>query len=77
MTLAEFMQAEGLTDAAMAERLAAHAPENPRLRYTRVSIGRFRRGLEPLPSEVVKALVELSAGRMTANALLGIAEAAE
>jgi len=71
MNLAEYMQAESLTDAAMAERLAAHAPQQTK---TRVTIGRYRRGIEPIPGETVKALVELSSGKMTANELLGIAE---
>lgn len=62
MQLAQFMQAEGLDDAAMGERI----------KRSRVSVSRYRRGLEPIPSDVVKQLVELSAGRMTANELLGI-----
>lgn len=68
MTLAEYMEAEGITDAKMGERI----------NKSRVTVSRYRRGLEPIPGETVKALVEMSGGRMTANELLGIeAEAAQ
>ena len=62
MNLAEYMAAEGLTDTAMGGRIDK----------SRVTVGRYRRGLEPIPGEVVKQLVEMSDGRMTANELLGI-----
>ena len=62
MQLAEFMQAEDLTDAALGEKIARN----------RVTVSRYRRGLEPIPGDVVKQLVEMSGGRMTANELLGI-----
>lgn len=62
MTLAEYMEAEGLDDAAMGEKLSK----------SRVTVSRYRRGLERPPSDVVKQLVEMSGGRMTADALLGI-----
>lgn len=62
MTLAEYMEAENLTDAAMGDRIGK----------SRVTVSRYRRGLEPIPGDVVKRLVESSDGRMTANELLGI-----
>ena len=62
MGLAELMAAEGLDDAAMASKVGR----------SRVTLSRYRRGSEPIPGEVVKLLVELSGGRMTANELLGI-----
>ncbi len=39
---------------------------------SRTRVSRYRRKLEPIPGEVVKQLVELSEGRMTADELLGI-----
>lgn len=76
MNLAEYMHAERLNDAAMADRLARHDPQQTK---TRVTISRYRRGVEPIPGDTVKAMVELSCGRMTADDLLGIElhEAAE
>jgi ParB-like chromosome segregation protein Spo0J len=62
MTLAEYMEGEGITDTAMGAVLGK----------SRVTVSRYRRGLEPLPGEIVKHLVQLSLGRMTANELLGI-----
>lgn len=69
MNLAEYMQSENLDDAAIGARV----------KRSRVTINRYRRGLEPIPSDIVKTLVETSDGKMTANELLGIAqsEAAE
>ena len=62
MTLAEYMEGEGITDAAMGAVIGK----------SRVTVSRYRRGLEPIPSETVKLLVAISYGRMTANDLLGI-----
>jgi len=62
MKLAEFMDVEGLTDAAVGARV----------KKSRVTISRYRRQLEPIPGDVVKELVEFSKGKMTANELLGI-----
>lgn len=62
MTLAEYMDAENLTDAQVAERIGR----------SRVTVGRYRRALEPIPGDVVKQLVEMDR-RMTADELLGIA----
>ncbi len=67
MQLGEFMKAEDLTDAELGAKIARN----------RVTVSRYRRGLEPIPGDVVKQLVEMSSGRMTANELLGIREAAE
>lgn len=69
MNLAEYMEAEKLTDAAMGAKLGE---DDPKLRKSRVTVGRYRRGLEPIPGDVVKRMVEMSGGRMTANELLGI-----
>lgn len=69
MQLDGWMKVEGLTDAALAARLAEH---DPALQKSRVTVGRYRRRLEPIPGPVVKALVEISKGAMTANELLGI-----
>ena len=62
MTLAEYMEGEGTSDSAMAAVLGK----------SRVTVSRYRRGLEPIPGATVKQLVTLSQGRMTANELLGI-----
>jgi len=67
MNLADYMQATGLSDEVMGARLGKN----------RVTISRYRRGVEKIPGDVVKQLVEMDA-RMTANELLGIhVEAAE
>lgn len=62
MQLAEYMEAHGLTDAAMAKRI----------KKSRVSIGRYRRGLELPASNTVKLIVKVTKGIVTANELLGI-----
>jgi hypothetical protein len=62
MQLAEFMELEELDDAALGAKI----------KRSRVTVSRYRRGLEPIPGDVVKLLVEISSGRMTANELLGI-----
>ena len=62
MNLAGYMESEGITDAGMGALIGK----------SRVTVSRYRRGLEPIPGDVVKQLVEISRGRMTANALLGI-----
>ena len=62
MNLSEYMQVEGLNDLDMAAKLSK----------SRVTVNRYKRGVETIPSEVVKQLVEISSGRMTANELLGI-----
>lgn len=67
MTLAEYMEGEGISDAAMGAVIGK----------SRVTVSRYRRGLEPIPGETVKQLVTISLGRMTANELLGIPEAAQ
>lgn len=67
MNLSDYMQAEGLDDAAMGEKI----------NRSRVTTSRYRRGLEPIPGDVVKLLVEMSVGRMSANELLGIEVGAE
>lgn len=69
MDLAGYMAAKGIDDAAMGARLTP--PKN------RVTVSRYRRGLEPIPSLTVKQLVEMSADdaaghKMTADELLGI-----
>lgn len=64
MQLAEFMQTEEIDDAALGARI----------KRSRVTVSRYRRGLEPIPGDVVKFLVEMSRGRMTANELLGISK---
>lgn len=67
MTLAEWMEGERISDAALATRIGK----------SRVSISRYRRKLEIPGSETVKDIVRESLGRVTANELLGIQEAAE
>lgn len=68
MTLAEYMAANGLDDEAMAEKLSK----------SRVTVSRYRRGLEIPGSETIKQIVEATGGDVTANELLGIqVEAAE
>lgn len=68
MTLAEYMAANGLDDDAMAEKIDK----------ARVTVSRYRRGLEIPGTETVKKIVEVTAGVVTANELLGIqVEAAE
>lgn len=69
MNLAQFMSAKQIDDAAVGAQI----------RRSRVTVSRYRRGLEAIPGDVVKELVEWSAGEMTADELLGIqiGEAAE
>lgn len=62
MTLAEFMQAAELDDEALAAKIGR----------SRVSVSRYRRGLETPSTPVIVQIVELSDGRVTANELLGI-----
>jgi len=69
MQLGEWMEAAGLDDAALGERLGERDPRN---RKSRVTVSRYRRGIEPIPSPIVKELVEISGGQMTADELLGI-----
>lgn len=64
MTLSEFMQAEGIDDTAVGKML-----KPPR---SRVSVSRYRRGLEDIPSEYIKQLVVIGKGKMTSDELLGI-----
>ncbi len=66
MNLAEYMTTHGIDDEKMGQKL----------KKSRVTVSRYRRELEPIPSEVVKQLVKMSKGGMTANELLGIREAA-
>ena len=67
MTLDEYMAAKNIDDEAMGKKL----------KKSRVTVSRYRRGVEPIPTPLVKKLVEMSAGIMTANELIGIREAAE
>lgn len=67
MTLADYMQANGLDDAAMGAKIGR----------SRVSVGRYRRKLEIPSSETVKLIVAATEGAVTANELLEISEAAE
>jgi transcriptional regulator with XRE-family HTH domain len=66
MQLSDYMQAYNLTDKELAAKIGKH----------RVSISRYRRGLETPSPEVIKKLVELSGGIITANELLGIEQSA-
>lgn len=66
MNLAAYMATHSLDDAQMGERIGK----------SRSRVSRYRRGLEPIPGDVVKQLVSLSGGVMTANELLGIETAA-
>lgn len=62
MDLADWMSANEKDDAAVGALVGK----------SRTRVSRYRRKLEPIPGEVVKQLVELSEGRMTADELLGI-----
>ena len=62
MDLAGFMTAHKIDDAEMGIRIGK----------SRSRVSRYRRGIEPIPGDVVKQLVEMSDGEMTANELLGI-----
>lgn len=62
MHLAEWMEGEGIGDAALGARLGK----------SRVTVSRYRRKLETPPAETIRDIVALSAGRVTANELLGI-----
>ena len=62
MKLSEFMQAQSLSDDDMAEKLG----------ISRATVSRYRRGLVTPSPEVMKNIVELSGGVITANDLLGI-----
>lgn len=68
MQLADYMEANGLDDAAVGAKIGR----------SRVSVGRYRRKLEIPSSETVKLIVEAFGGAITANELLDIStEAAE
>ncbi|HEY4721842.1 MAG TPA: hypothetical protein VII92_08350 [Anaerolineae bacterium] len=67
MDLAEYMAKASLSDDEVGKRVGKD----------RTRISRYRRKLEPIPGDVVRQLVEISSGEMTANELLGISEAAE
>ena len=62
MTLSEFMQAHSLDDEALAAKIGRN----------RVTVSRYRRGLEVPSAPVIVQIVELSEGKVTANELLGI-----
>lgn len=66
MKLAEYMDAHGLDDAAMAGKIGK----------SRVSVSRYRRGIEIPGSETIKDIVAACNGEVTANELLGIAQVA-
>jgi ParB-like chromosome segregation protein Spo0J len=66
MDLATYMEKHGLTDDALGKKISR----------SRVSVSRYRRKLELPSTDVVKQLVELSGGAMTADDLLGIETAA-
>ena len=62
MQLDEFMQAQKLTDEEVAARIGR----------SRVSVSRYRRRIETPSPDIIRSLVELSEGQITANELLGI-----
>lgn len=62
MDLAAYMDANDLDDAALGKQIGR----------SRVAVSRYRRGLETPSSGVVKRIVKISAGAVTANELLGI-----
>lgn len=62
MNLADYMASKNIDDAQMGERIGK----------SRSRVSRYRRGIEPIPGDVVKQLVKMSGGEMTANELLGI-----
>lgn len=64
MQLADWMEAEGLDDAALGARIGK----------SRVSVSRYRRGLETPSTEAIKNIVRESGGKVTADELLGIAQ---
>jgi ParB-like chromosome segregation protein Spo0J len=67
MTLSEYMQAHGITDEMMAVML----------KKSRASISRYRRRLEVPSTPVIKQMVLISGGKITANDLLDIKIPAE
>lgn len=62
MDLADWMTANEKDDAAVGALVGK----------SRTRVSRYRRKLEAIPGEVVKQLVEMSKGAMTADELLGI-----
>ncbi len=62
MDLAAYMSANDLDDTAMAAKIGR----------SRVAVSRYRRGLEIPSSAVIKRIVKVSRGGVTANELLGI-----
>lgn len=67
MQLSEFMQARNLGDQEVADKIGR----------SRASVSRYRRGLQTPSTEIIKSLVEMSGGRISASELLGIDQAAE
>lgn len=67
MDLAAYMQEHGIDDATMGAMIGRN----------RVSVSRYRRGLECPSSDVVKTIVAVTKGAVTANELLGIEQQEE
>ena len=62
MTLSEFMTLKSLDDAAMARLLDKN----------RVTVNRYRRGIEVPSTTTILRIIEISGGLVSANDLLGI-----
>ena len=62
MDLARYMEERGIDDSTMAAKIGR----------SRVSVSRYRRKLEEPSVEVIRTIVAVTAGAVTANDLLGI-----
>ena len=62
MTLSDFMQSKNLDDATLAKLLDKN----------RVTVNRYRRGIEIPSTSTIVRIIEISGGLVTANELLGI-----
>lgn len=62
MTLSEFMQVKNLNDATLAKLLDKD----------RVTVNRYRRGVEVPSTRTIVRIIEISGGLVTANELLGL-----
>lgn len=66
--LADWMKAEGLDDEALGKKLKP--------KRSRVTISRYRRGIEDIPTPVIRQLVKLSGGKCSEAELVALGAAA-
>jgi transcriptional regulator with XRE-family HTH domain len=64
MKLGDYMSQYGLDDSQMADLIGKN----------RVTVNRYRRGVETPSGDTIRKIVEISYGKVTANDLLGIGQ---